>query len=232
MTNAPLTLAGEHLLLDPAGAAFWPERRVLLLADLHFEKGTAFASRGQPVPPWDTRTTLDLLAVLVRRWRPMRVIALGDSFHDDAGPSRLAAADRMRLLALAAAVPFVWVRGNHDPAPPDGLPGQSCEAWEEGALVFRHEAVGPPGAAGEVSGHFHPKASVAVRGTMVTRPCFVTDGRRLLLPALGAYAGGLDLRSPPILGLFPRGGRAFLLGRERLFSFAFPAGGGSGRRQR
>ena len=107
---------------------------------------------------------------------------------------------------------------NDDPLPPEGLPGEAVELWTHGALVFRHEA--RAGAAGEVCGHHHPKAAVATRAGRVSRPCFVADARRIMLPALGAYAGGLDVRNPAIAGLFPRGGRAFLLGEDRLFSFA------------
>jgi metallophosphoesterase superfamily enzyme len=114
---------------------------------------------------------------------------------------------------------LIWVRGNHDPAPPGGLGGESVETFALGPLSFRHQAE-PKGTPGEISGHFHPKATVPARGTAVCRPCFVADGRRLMLPAFGAYTGGLDVRDPAIARLFPRGGRVFLLGQERLFSFA------------
>ena len=227
MTLAPLHLAGERLMLDPDGALVWPARRLLAVADLHFEKGSAAASRGALLPPWDTRATLDRLAALLRRHAPRTLVALGDSFHDPGGPARLLSADAARLAAMAQAVRFVWVAGNHDPCPPAGLPGTWAAEWRDGALVFRHQA--EAGASGEISGHFHPKAQVAVRGAVVSRPCFVADGRRLLLPALGAYAGGLDVRDPAIARLFPRGGRVFLLGRERLFSFAYGTARGAAR---
>ncbi len=219
MTPAPLHLAGERLLLDHAGALFHPDSGTLAVADLHLEKGSAAARRGSLVPPWDTALTLDRLAALLRRWSPRTVVALGDSFHDDHALHRMAPADLARLRHLAEAHRFVWVRGNHDPLPPEPLPGTAAPEWRAGALVFRHEAV--PGAApGEVCGHHHPKARVATRGGPVTRACFVADAARLMLPAFGAYAGGLDVCSPAIAALFPRGGRVFLLGRERLFSFA------------
>jgi hypothetical protein len=221
VTLAPLHLVGERLMLDPAGALVWPAQRLLAVADLHFEKGSAAASRGSLLPPWDTRVTLDRLAALLRRHAPRTVVALGDSFHDSAGASRLLAADAARLAAMTAAADFVWVLGNHDPAPPEGIGGISTPEWRAGPLVFRHQAVA--GAAGELSGHFHPKAQVPVRGTLVSRACFVADARRVLLPALGAYTGGLDVRDAAIARLFPRGGRIFLLGRERLFSFAYAA---------
>ncbi|TQF81464.1 ligase-associated DNA damage response endonuclease PdeM [Elioraea sp. Yellowstone] len=216
MSAAPIHLAGERLMLDPEGALWWPARRLLVVADLHLEKGSALAARGTLVPPYDSRATLDRLIPLVRRYRPARLVALGDSFHDRHGAARLAREDTARLAALAQTLELVWVLGNHDPAPPDGLPGVATEALREGLLTFRHDATGQ---AGEISGHLHPKASVATRGKWVTRPCFVVDPRRVVLPAFGAYTGGLDVREPAIRALFPRGGRAFLLGRGRLYSF-------------
>ena len=213
----PLHFRGERLLLDPLGAVVWPAREVLVVADLHLEKGSACAVGGHLAPPWDTRATLDRLAILLRRWGPRTVVALGDSFHDRHGPGRMGAGDAARLRAMAEAAAFVWVLGNHDPVAPAGLPGVAHAVWHMGPLIFRHEAV--PGAAGELCGHHHPKASVATRAGRVTRPCFVADARRLMLPAMGAYAGGLDVGNPAIARLFPRGGRAMLLGQNRLFSF-------------
>lgn len=216
MTAAPIHIAGERLMLDPEGVLWWPARRLLAVADLHLEKGSSLAARGALVPPYDSRATLDRLVPLVRRYRPARLVALGDSFHDRYGAARLAREDAARIGALAQAVALVWVLGNHDPAPPEGLPGTTVEALNEGPLTFLHDATGR---AGEISGHLHPKAGVATRGKWVSRPCFVADSRRVVLPAFGAYTGGLDVRAPAIRALFPRGGRAFLLGRGRLFSF-------------
>ncbi len=221
MTGAPLHFAGERLMLDPAGALFWPAHSLLAVADLHLEKGTAAAARGQLVPPWDTRATLDILTGLLRRYRPATVVALGDSFHDSRGATRLQTTDSDRLVAMTRATRFVWVLGNHDPARQDAMHGEATAAFALGKLVFRHEA--EAGAIGEISGHYHPKANVPVRGTMVSRPCFVADGRRMILPAIGAYTGGLDVQAPAIARLFPRGGRIWLLGRERLFSFPLAA---------
>ncbi len=219
MTAALLHLAGERLMLDPAGALFWPAQDLLAVSDLHLEKGSSYARRGMLLPPWDTRATIDRLVLLVRHWRPRILVALGDSFHDTGGAGRLPGAEAARLRAIAAALRLVWVRGNHDPAPPEGLGGESVETFAAGPLVFRHQAE-PRAATGEVSGHFHPKAAVPARGTAVCRPCFVADARRIVMPAFGAYTGGLDVADPAISRLFPRGGRIFLLGRERVFSFA------------
>ena len=222
MTPAPLHFAGERLLLDPAGAIFWPAQGLLAVADLHLEKGSSAASRGALLPPWDTRATLDRLAALLRRWQPAQVVALGDSFHDDGGSLRLAPGDLARLGAMAAAHRFVWIGGNHDPAPPRGIAGETAAELRLGRLVFRH-AARPGPAGGELCGHHHPKARVAARGGGISRPCFIADGRRLMLPAFGAYAGGLDVSDPAIGALFPRGARVFLLGRDRLFSFPYAA---------
>jgi DNA ligase-associated metallophosphoesterase len=219
MTAAPVSLGGHRLLLDPAGAVWWPERSTLVVADLHLEKGSAAAMRGHLLPPWDTRATLDRLTLLLRRYAPRTVLALGDSFHDAAGAGRLMAADLARLTAMAAAHGFVWLMGNHDPLPPDGMPGRTAEWWEECGIIFRHEA-GRGGATPEICGHHHPKASIATRASTITRPCFVVGPNRLMLPAFGAFTGGLDVRHPAIAALFPHGSRAFLLGRDRLFGFA------------
>ncbi len=226
MTAASLHFMGERLMLDPLGAVWWPAAGLLAVADLHFEKGSAAAARGQLVPPWDTRLTLDRLGLLLRRWQPRTVVALGDSFHDAHGAARMAPGDAARLRAMAEAARWVWVLGNHDPQPPAGLPGIAADVWTEGPLTFRHEA--RHGAAGELCGHHHPKAAVATRAGTVTRPCFVTDPRRIMLPAIGAYTGGLDVANPAIARLFPRGGRAFLLGQERLFSFTLAQLRGAG----
>lgn len=217
MGAAPVHIAGERLMLDPAGVLHWPARRLLCVADLHFEKGSAFAARGRLVPPYDTRETLARLVPVLRRYRPQRIVFLGDSFHDDGGVARLPPADRAVLVHALAGLEAVWVAGNHDPSAPAGLPGISVAEWTEGPLVFRHVPAGR--VAGEIAGHLHPKATAPTRAGGVCRACFVTDGRRLLLPAFGAYTGGLDVADMAIAGLFPRGARAFLLGPDRLYSF-------------
>lgn len=222
MISAPFHLAGERLLLDPAGALFWPDRRLLVLADLHLEKGRAFAARGQLVPPYDTRETLARLAPLLRRYSPAQLLFLGDSFHDAQGAARLPPAERAMLLALLAGREVTWVLGNHDPLPPAGLPGVAVEEIQLGPLTFRHEGRAGTAAGFELSGHFHPKASLATRCGPVERPCFLADARRVLLPAFGAYTGGLDMREPALGRLFPRGGRVFMLGTDRLHSVPLP----------
>lgn len=205
-------------MLDPAGALYWPAARLLAVADLHLEKGSAFAAQGMLLPPWDSRSTLDRLVLLLRRWTPRVVLALGDSFHDRGAAARLPAAEAARLSAIAAAHRLVWITGNHDPVAPAGLGAESADAFTAGPLVFRHQGL-PQSAPGEICGHLHPKAAIPSRGGTVRRACFVADARRVLLPAFGAYTGGLDVTDPAIASLFPRGGRVFLTGHDRLFSF-------------
>jgi uncharacterized protein len=229
LTAAPIHIAGERLMLDPAGVLFWPAMRLMVVSDLHLEKGSSFARRGMLLPPWDTHATLDRLALLLRRWSPDTVVALGDSFHDSDGSGRLPATEAQRLQAMSAAHRFIWVLGNHDPAPPSGIGGEPVTEYAVGPMVFRHQAIAAAGTA-EIVGHHHPKAQVQARSGTVSRPCFVSDGRRLMMPAFGAYTGGLDVRDPAIMRLFPRGGRVFLLGKERLFSFAM--GGGAAMQMR
>jgi DNA ligase-associated metallophosphoesterase len=220
---APIHLAGERLMLDPMGALFWPAQRLLAVSDLHLEKGSSFARRGMLLPPWDTHTTVDRLTLLLRRWSPEVVVALGDSFHDALGSGRLPATEQYRLNAMTQAHRFIWVQGNHDPMPPEGLGGDWVTTHTVGPMMFRHEAIASA-EPGEVVGHHHPKATVPARSGSVSRPCFVFDGRRLMMPAFGAYTGGLDVRDPAINRLFPRGGRVFLLGKDRLYSFEIGRG--------
>jgi uncharacterized protein len=222
MTAAPLHLAGERLMLDPEGAVYWPDGALLAVSDLHLEKGSSLARHGMLLPPFDSKTTLDRLVPLLRRWSARTLVAMGDSFHDAAGHRRLPPGEAARLRAIASSLRLVWVRGNHDPKPPDSLGGECAESLRAGKLTFRHQAEQNAGP-GEICGHLHPKATITARGSRVSRPCFVADARRLMLPAFGAYAGGLEVGDPAITALFPRGGRVFLLGRERLFSFALAA---------
>ena len=224
MTAAPIHLAGERLMLDPMGALVWPATGLMAVSDLHLEKGTAYARKGMLLPPWDTHATLDRLTLLLRRWQPRMVVALGDSFHDNGGAARLPLGELARLNAMTEAHRFIWVLGNHDPDPPSNIGGEWVERFDTDPLVFRHQAIAAADP-GEVVGHHHPKAMIPARGTNVSRPCFVTDGLRMMMPAFGAYTGGLDVRDPAIARLFPRGGRVFLLGKDRLFSFAMGPGG-------
>ncbi len=205
-----LSLCGETLLPDPSGALLWPAAEAVVVADLHLEKGSSYPG----LPPYDTAATLAGLGEVLTRYRPRRVICLGDSFHDSGAAARLDRADREALAVLVAAHDWLWVAGNHDPAPL-ALGGQVVSEIAIGSLCFRHEAeiAAEPG---EISGHYHPKAYWRARGRSVHGRCFVGDGRRLILPAFGAYAGGLDVRDPAIARLFPDGCEIHLIARGRI----------------
>ena len=207
--------AGATLRLDPSGALWWAAERMLIVADLHLEKGSAFARRGALLPPYDTQATLTRLEQLVRRHRPSTVVSLGDGFHDRRADEALTVGARLRIHALTSSLRWVWVAGNHDPHPPDGLGGETVDLLRLGDCVLRHHAAG--GAAPEIVGHLHPKARVAGQRRAVTRPCFAVDASRVLLPAFGAYAGGLNVLDRAIASLFPAGFDAFVLGESRVF---------------
>ena len=215
MSDAVVQVNGARLRADLSGALIWHDMDTVIVADLHLEKGSAYAQRGTLLPPYDSRTTLIALSQVLQRFTPRQVICLGDSFHDDGAPSRLDADDRSRLSDLAAARDWIWIAGNHDPSPPEGCSGRVLDEITLGPLVFRHEAVAAH-APGEVSGHFHPKAALTVRGRRLSGRCFVTDGTRIILPAFGAYAGGLDVLDPALSGLFPEKFAALVLGSTKV----------------
>ncbi|MCC7048793.1 MAG: ligase-associated DNA damage response endonuclease PdeM [Alphaproteobacteria bacterium] len=210
---------GAELAADPSGALFWPAAATLVVADLHLEKGSGFARRGTLLPPYDSAATLRRLAIAIEAWAPRRVLCLGDSFHDTQAPQRMTAGENAMLAALTRCTDWIWIAGNHDPDPPAGLGGRVAREITEGPLVFRHEA--RAGAiAGEISGHFHPKASIPTRGRRVSSRCFVEDGNRLILPAFGAYAGGMDVFDPAIRRLLAPAFAVHVIGRERVHRFA------------
>ncbi|MDP4002527.1 ligase-associated DNA damage response endonuclease PdeM [Methylobacterium sp. NEAU K] len=213
-----LLLAGETLVLDLCGGVWLAEHRTLIVSDLHLEKGSSFAARsGQFLPPYDTRETLACLHEAVVRHDPARVVALGDSFHDARGPERMEPGDRAMIAALQEGRDWVWIAGNHDAAVSEGVGGRYADTLSLGGLVLRHEP-SPEPVPGEIAGHLHPCGKVAMRGRAVRRRCFVTDGTRLVMPAFGAYAGGLNVRERAIEGLFPNGFTAHLLGDGRVFA--------------
>jgi DNA ligase-associated metallophosphoesterase len=219
-TTAEIELGGVACSLDLSGALYMADEATLVVADLHFEKGSSLARRGSMLPPYDTRTTLLALAAVVGRYSPRRVIALGDSFHDLGGPDRLDPADAESLRALQAGRDWVWIAGNHDPLLPETLGGDVADQVSVHGLVLRHEPTA--GEACELAGHLHPVGKVVRRGGGVRRRCFVTDGARCVMPAFGAYAGGLNVCDPVFAPLFPKGFTAHLIGGERLFSIARP----------
>ena len=216
-----LTVAGVTLVADPSGALYWPDEKLLAVADLHLEKGSAFAARGMLLPPYDTAATLARLERLIDRHRPRIVVAAGDSFHDGGGAARLSDASRAALAALQQRRDWVWLAGNHDPDPADNIGGCFAAALAIGALTFTHQP-GATASEGEIAGHLHPLARVTRRGHAVSRRCFATDGRRVVMPAYGAYAGGLNVRDRAFAAVFAaRPFAVHLLGAGRIY--AFPA---------
>ncbi|WP_296597080.1 ligase-associated DNA damage response endonuclease PdeM [Phenylobacterium sp.] len=206
---------GAAVTFRCSGALWLADVRMLIVADLHLEKGSSYASRGQMLPPYDTRETLRRLEAEVAALTPASVVLLGDTFHDRRSEGRLAGDDAERLRALAVGRTLVWVVGNHDADGPRALPGETADEIAVAGLILRHEpqaGVQP----GEVAGHLHPAAKVrAPRGT-VRRRCFVTDGERVILPAFGAYAGGLNVRDAAFAGMFVRPPLAGAVGAARV----------------
>jgi DNA ligase-associated metallophosphoesterase len=212
--SARAVIAGTEVLLRASGALWIEAAGMLVVADLHFEKGSAFAERGQLLPPYDTGETLRRLEAEVAALTPRAVVFLGDSFHDRRAEGRLAPRDAVRLAELARGRALIWVVGNHDADGPRILPGEVADDLGVEGLILRHE----PRAGlwpGEVAGHLHPSARVVARGRGVRRRCFITDGERLVLPAFGAYAGGLSVRDVAFSGLFIRTPTVVALGAER-----------------
>lgn len=217
-----IAVNGEATVLRASGALWLPGHRALVVADLHFEKGSAYARRGQLLPPFDTRETLNRLEREITGTRPDLLVFLGDSFHDGAAEDRLAGEDAARLAALAGGRRLVWVVGNHDADGPRDLPGETVDEMTLGALVLRHEPREGP-QPGEASGHLHPAAKVAGRGGRVRRRCFLTDGSRIVLPAFGAYAGGLNVKDAAFAGLFAARPLAAALGADRVHAIGWPS---------
>ena len=174
-----------------------------MVSDLHLEKGSSFAARGVLLPPYDTAATLSRLAAVIARHDPRMVIALGDSFHDRTAHDRLSAPDRDTIAALQVRRDWIWISGNHDPALPSDLGGVVASEVAIGPIAFRHEPTGP---SGEIAGHLHPKARVATRGRAMERRCFACDGERAVMPAFGAYAGGLSIRDAGVRENIPDAG--------------------------
>jgi DNA ligase-associated metallophosphoesterase len=220
-TATEIALGRQRFAARASGALWWPAERLLAFADLHLEKGSSYAAHGKLLPPYDTRDTLLRMTAEIERLDPATVVCLGDSFHDLGAWARMHQDDAALLAALAHRRRWIWIAGNHDAALPAALAGDAEEAFERRGVVLRHQADGGA-VAGEISGHFHPKVSVYARGKVVVRRAFIEDGQRLVMPAFGAYAGGLDADDAALRALFPRGYLAHVLGRTRVFSLRSP----------
>jgi len=218
VSTSSVTVAGVTLVADLSGALFWEEERLLVVSDLHLEKGSSFATRGVLLPPYDTMATLGRLGAVIARHDPRMVIALGDSFHDRHAHDRLSAPNRDIIAAFQLRRDWIWISGNHDPALPSDLGGVVAHEVAVGPIAFRHE---PTGAFGEIAGHLHPKARVSTRGRSMERRCFASDGERAVMPAFGAYTGGLNIRDAAFARIFQTAGfMAHVLGDRRLHTIA------------
>ncbi len=206
-----ISFGGQDFLLHHSGALYWPSEKLLVVSDLHLEKGSHFALRGFFLPPYDSSHTLSLLTNVMRETGCARLMLLGDSFHDDKAYARLGAKEKRVFDSLCSYNP-IWIRGNHDKDfVPQGF--LATVAHIESGITFRHEASSDTDF--EISGHYHPKAQITPR---LSRPCFVTDGTRMIMPAFGAYTGGLFIDSAPILSVLSGGRQVYALGKERVYA--------------
>jgi len=218
----PFSFCSLGLRILPEGAVYCPSRGALLLADLHLEKASCYALQGQMLPPYDSLETLERVGALVDLHRPDAVYCLGDSFHDRGGVDRLEARARDLLLRLTARVDWVWIVGNHDKEIANPLGGRVVAEDALDNIILRH-AADPADPRPEISGHYHPKYRVRVRGRLVSRRCFVAGSTKLILPSFGALTGGMDAADPAILRAVGQNARALVALPQRLLDFPLAA---------
>ena len=218
MTSTAFRFKLNGAILEPhqSGALYWPDQETLIVADLHLEKAASIAAGGQFLPPYDSIETLAQLDGVITKFKPKHLIALGDSFHDRFVAHHLHPDLLHRIKCLSQSLQVTWVLGNHDPDVPAFLGGTVVEDMNLGPLHFRHEASPLFGAVGEVSGHYHPKACTLIKGRRYTKPVFVADQRRLILPAFGVFTGGLWVHDPAIYNLFSRQMQVFFCAKNRV----------------
>jgi len=218
----PFSFAGHEFFASPEGALHWPAEDALLVADLHLEKASWFARFGQMLPPYDSQATLSALAREIEQTGVSRLYCLGDSFHDRFGCDRLPAQARELLTSLTSRLDWVWIVGNHDLGFIDHCGGRIEEECRVAGIILRHEAVeGDP--TPEISGHFHPKLRLSLRGRSVSRRCYIASATKLILPAYGAFTGGLDAHHPEIVRKVGPGASALVPVTDRLLRFPIAA---------
>ena len=218
----PFSFTGETFEASADGALFWPARQALLVADLHLEKASWFARLGQFLPPYDSHATLSALAAEVERTGATRLYCLGDSFHDRFGCERLPANARALLTELTSKLDWTWIVGNHDPGFADHCGGRIVDEVELSGIILRHEAVRGE-TRPEMSGHYHPKLRLHLKGRQVSRRCFVVSATKLIFPAFGSLTGGLDAHHPEIMGSVGAGAAALVPVSDRLLRFPLAA---------
>jgi uncharacterized protein len=213
-----LDLFGVQLQPLVSAGLWWPARQALIVADMHLEKASHFASRGQPLPPYDTLATLDALSHDMAQLGAKEVWCLGDSFHDIRSYDRLDEETRLLVRRLTRAVEWTWVTGNHDPQVHPDLGGRSVADAQVDGLTLRHEAQ-PQTSGPELSGHFHPKLWINARGRTIGRRCFAVSDQRIILPAFGALTGGLDVSDPAIRAVMGASFAAVIVADDRLLRY-------------
>ena len=218
----PFSFAGETFEATASGALFWRAQKALLVADLHLEKASWFARLGQFLPPYDSHATLTALASEVERSGATRLYCLGDSFHDAFGCDRLPENARALLTELTARLDWTWIVGNHDPGFADHCGGRIEDEVEIAGIILRHEAVRGE-TRPEMSGHFHPKLRVHLRGRRVSRRCFVVSANKVIMPAFGSLTGGLDAHHPEIMRSVGTDAAALVPVSDRLLRFPLAA---------
>ncbi len=212
-----MEIAGVAMVLRASCTAYLPKHQVLVVSDVHLEKGSAYAARGQMLPPYDSLTAVSRLMAEMEALRPRQVISLGDSFHDRGARARMNPDVVDALRVMTGSTEWVWITGNHDVAPPDDLGGRIAHEVSVGPLVFRHEPVAGP-VVGEIAGHLHPCARVSGGARVVRAKCFATDGQRLVMPSFGPLTGGLNVCDDAFAPLFPQGLRACVAGRDAVYA--------------
>ncbi len=212
MNKVEFSFAGQNLSALPSGALWWPAQQLLCVSDLHLGKSERMARRGGAIlPPYESQDTLDRLAKDLEHTRAATVICLGDSFDDLDASLSLPGPERLRIATLQAGRRWIWIEGNHDPGPVE-LGGTHLAEWTCDTLTFRH--IAQPRAQGEISGHYHPKATLRAGGRSITRPAFLFDSSRLILPAFGTYTGGLRSSDQVLTDLMEPNAVAILTGAQ------------------
>lgn len=221
MAFVPFEFSGQSFLLSSDRALYWPAQRALIVADLHLEKASWYARTGQPLPPYDSHDTLDRLMALAREAGAERIWCLGDSFHDPDVAARIDASVARRLHQLTDGWQVVWIAGNHDGLTGNAWGGSVADEQIVDSVILRHQSLTNE-ARPELTGHFHPKLRLNLRGHHVARACFAGDDRRLILPAFGSLTGGLDVADPVIGAVFGGPYRAILVADGKLLSIPMP----------
>lgn len=220
-TSLAIGFGGETVVLDARGVLYLPQTSTLIVADLHLEKGSAIGRAGSLIPPFDTIDTLARLEACIDDYQPTDLICLGDSLHDGNALARMNAADAAKITSLRRSIAnWVWITGNHDPRPPAALAGQVHEQLKRRSVTLRHiPDKSLPGA--QIAGHFHPKTAIRLGRHKLSGRCFLIGADLLIMPAFGAYTGGLRSDHASLRDIFaPDHPRKCVIFRQKLWLVA------------